>query len=44
MLLFNVIYNLGNKDDNGVVFDFSFKKKKKNAKTNPYFPIKTMCS
>ena len=29
MLLFNVIHNLGNKDDNGVVFDFSFKKKKK---------------
>ena len=29
MLLFNVIYNLGNKDDNGVVFDFPFKKKKK---------------
>ena len=28
MLLFNVIYNLGNKDDNGVVFDFPFKKKK----------------
>ena len=35
MLLFNVIYNLGNKDDNGVVFDFSFKKKKKKKKQKP---------
>ena len=32
MLLFNVIYNLGNKDDNGVLFDFPFKKKKKMQK------------